>query len=200
MSMYALLRSAKGKVTQHDIEDALAGNLCRCTGYRPIMDAFEPFTQVDTSVYTDDAIQRRAAAVPADTNGHAANGRNGASNGHATNGKANGAANGATNGGVKICPSTGKPCDCSGDSTAPGKSEIEALCKGPLCEPIFPPALASGEHAALELIGPDLPQPFSGCALLRTYACNLFIACVSDCPAQGCTSVSARFSVCVFRR
>lgn len=30
--------------TMADIEDCFDGNLCRCTGYRPIIDAFKPFT------------------------------------------------------------------------------------------------------------------------------------------------------------
>jgi xanthine dehydrogenase/oxidase len=34
MSMYTLLRS-KNKIEYEDIETALQGNLCRCTGYRP---------------------------------------------------------------------------------------------------------------------------------------------------------------------
>lgn len=29
--------------TMADIEDCFDGNLCRCTGYRPIVDAFKPF-------------------------------------------------------------------------------------------------------------------------------------------------------------
>ena len=38
MSLFALYKSAQ-KPTRREINDALAGNLCRCTGYRPIVDA-----------------------------------------------------------------------------------------------------------------------------------------------------------------
>ncbi|MGO4997941.1 xanthine dehydrogenase small subunit [Oceanisphaera sp. W20_SRM_FM3] len=38
MSMFSLSKN-KPKAKQHDILEALAGNLCRCTGYRPIVDA-----------------------------------------------------------------------------------------------------------------------------------------------------------------
>ena len=38
MSLYALYR-AKQNPTRQEIDDALAGNLCRCTGYRPIIAA-----------------------------------------------------------------------------------------------------------------------------------------------------------------
>lgn len=38
MSMFALSKN-KPSADQHDILEALAGNLCRCTGYRPIVDA-----------------------------------------------------------------------------------------------------------------------------------------------------------------
>ncbi|KAF3772001.1 Xanthine dehydrogenase 1 [Nymphaea thermarum] len=52
MSMYALLRSSKGKPTEEQIEEALAGNLCRCTGYRAIVDAFKVFAKKDDPMYT----------------------------------------------------------------------------------------------------------------------------------------------------
>ncbi|VAI54626.1 unnamed protein product [Triticum turgidum subsp. durum] len=52
MSMYALLRSSKYPPTKEQIEDNLAGNLCRCTGYRPIIDAFGVFAKTDDSFYT----------------------------------------------------------------------------------------------------------------------------------------------------
>jgi hypothetical protein len=39
MSMYALLRNNPNP-TQQQIESAIDGNLCRCTGYRAIMSAF----------------------------------------------------------------------------------------------------------------------------------------------------------------
>ena len=38
MSLFALYKNAAAP-TRRDIDDALAGNLCRCTGYQPIIDA-----------------------------------------------------------------------------------------------------------------------------------------------------------------
>jgi xanthine dehydrogenase/oxidase len=43
MSMYTLLRT-NPVPTEHMIERALQGNLCRCTGYRPILQGFKMFT------------------------------------------------------------------------------------------------------------------------------------------------------------
>lgn len=44
MSMYALLRSIP-KPTMKDMEIAFQGNLCRCTGYRPIIEGYKTFTK-----------------------------------------------------------------------------------------------------------------------------------------------------------
>jgi xanthine dehydrogenase/oxidase len=43
MSLYALLRNDSSP-SQHDVEEAFDGNLCRCTGYRPILDAAQTFS------------------------------------------------------------------------------------------------------------------------------------------------------------
>ncbi|OVA19419.1 Aldehyde oxidase/xanthine dehydrogenase [Macleaya cordata] len=53
MSMYALLRSSKKLPSEEQIEENLGGNLCRCTGYRPIMDAFRVFAKTDNILYID---------------------------------------------------------------------------------------------------------------------------------------------------
>ncbi|XP_057685582.1 xanthine dehydrogenase/oxidase isoform X2 [Corythoichthys intestinalis] len=43
MSMYALLRNNTSP-KMADVEEAFQGNLCRCTGYRPILEAYKTFT------------------------------------------------------------------------------------------------------------------------------------------------------------
>jgi xanthine dehydrogenase/oxidase len=42
MSLYAMLRN-NPTPTMHEIEECFDGNLCRCTGYRPILDAAKTF-------------------------------------------------------------------------------------------------------------------------------------------------------------
>uniref|UniRef100_A0A6P4EZH7 Xanthine dehydrogenase n=1 Tax=Drosophila rhopaloa TaxID=1041015 RepID=A0A6P4EZH7_DRORH len=44
MSMYALLRN-QDQPSMRDLEVAFQGNLCRCTGYRPILEGFRTFTK-----------------------------------------------------------------------------------------------------------------------------------------------------------
>ncbi|KAI5855810.1 Molybdopterin-binding domain of aldehyde dehydrogenase-domain-containing protein [Tricharina praecox] len=43
MSLYALVRN-NPEPTETDVEEAFDGNLCRCTGYRPILDAAQTFS------------------------------------------------------------------------------------------------------------------------------------------------------------
>jgi xanthine dehydrogenase/oxidase len=43
MSLYALLRNDSNP-SEHEVEEAFDGNLCRCTGYRPILDAAQSFS------------------------------------------------------------------------------------------------------------------------------------------------------------
>ncbi|XP_055352624.1 uncharacterized protein LOC129598650 [Paramacrobiotus metropolitanus] len=46
MSMYSLLQSTPGnKPSKEEVETSIGGNICRCTGYRPIMDAFKTFAK-----------------------------------------------------------------------------------------------------------------------------------------------------------
>ena len=51
MSLFALYKT-NGKPTRREIDDALAGNLCRCTGYRPIIAAAH--AMYDASASSDD--------------------------------------------------------------------------------------------------------------------------------------------------
>lgn len=44
MNIYSLLAENEGKVSMQQVEDSFSGNLCRCTGYRPILDAMKSFS------------------------------------------------------------------------------------------------------------------------------------------------------------
>uniref|UniRef100_A0A914HVF7 Dolichyl-diphosphooligosaccharide--protein glycosyltransferase subunit 2 n=1 Tax=Globodera rostochiensis TaxID=31243 RepID=A0A914HVF7_GLORO len=46
MAMYTLLRN-KPEPTYAEVDECLQGNLCRCTGYRPILEAFYSFTKTN---------------------------------------------------------------------------------------------------------------------------------------------------------
>jgi carbon-monoxide dehydrogenase small subunit len=52
MSSYALLQS-NSEPTQEEIRRALAGNLCRCTGYSPIIDSVQHAAQLMQEVDDD---------------------------------------------------------------------------------------------------------------------------------------------------
>ncbi|KDD76802.1 hypothetical protein H632_c100p4, partial [Helicosporidium sp. ATCC 50920] len=164
MSMYALLRS-KGaqRPTAAEVEEALSGNLCRCTGYRPILEAFRSFTLDDGPRGRDYAADclRRLEGLSWDA--EAKSGRERAASG------------------AGICPSSGLPCDCGardglagedgendeesakGESERRGEAGRGACCskdgqrrtaaRAQAAEPIFPPMLTRRPIRALALEG-----------------------------------------------
>ena len=58
MSLFGLYQNQVGQgvpITREQAQEALSGNLCRCTGYRPILDAAQQMTQWP-AVYFDEAL------------------------------------------------------------------------------------------------------------------------------------------------
>ncbi|KAI5643278.1 molybdopterin-binding domain of aldehyde dehydrogenase domain-containing protein [Phthorimaea operculella] len=52
MAMYSI-KESKRPLTKLDIEKAFASNICRCTGYRPILEAFKTFATADEAELQD---------------------------------------------------------------------------------------------------------------------------------------------------
>ncbi|KAJ2951525.1 hypothetical protein O0L34_g13677 [Tuta absoluta] len=52
MSMYCL-KNSKKPLTKLDIEKSFGSNICRCTGYRPILEAFKTFATADSDELRD---------------------------------------------------------------------------------------------------------------------------------------------------
>ena len=57
MSLYAAWRNNEG-LEDNQIDDTLAGNLCRCTGYRPIVDAGLALNRTDAPHWEKDRLQK----------------------------------------------------------------------------------------------------------------------------------------------
>uniref|UniRef100_A0A146LZ03 xanthine dehydrogenase n=2 Tax=Lygus hesperus TaxID=30085 RepID=A0A146LZ03_LYGHE len=123
MSMYTLLRSHSGKPSWEQMMETFQGNLCRCTGYRPILDGYAQFTEKSAlenvsinmrndngSAFDNDLIQNGACALGKDC---------------CRNGKS-------------------KPNNQSLErkETSQGNDDVGPLTDGPCQEIIFPPELA----------------------------------------------------------
>lgn len=73
MSVYSLLKN-NSKPTRKEIEDSLDGNICRCTGYRAIVDAMKSFSVEDQPLDIEDLLNLKC--INGDPKNH--NGCNGA--------------------------------------------------------------------------------------------------------------------------
>ncbi|BBM98107.1 xanthine dehydrogenase/oxidase [Marchantia polymorpha subsp. ruderalis] len=156
MSMYSLLRATKGAPTTEEIEEALAGNLCRCTGYRPILDAFRVFAKTDPGPYIDESLVA-SNGLPSRKDGQTicpstgkpcdCKSQNGAvANGNHQDLKASAGANG-----VHSDSSNGHTTHSkNGDSSHHHKTESTQSVKG---EPIFPAELRNRKLLSLFLTG-----------------------------------------------
>lgn len=134
MSLYSLLREEE-RPTREQISEAFDGNLCRCTGYKPILDA--------AGTFADDGTFK--------LNGKLANGES----------NVNGRNESESNGGC--CGGAGPNGGCCKDkgASACGKSEVgysgsslknlDGMREYPHAELIFPPALKKFEPKLLKL-------------------------------------------------
>ena len=131
----------------------------RCTGYRPILDAFKTFTKSDPKPYTEEAIAA-SKGLP-----------------YSNGGQADGAATpqgAAANGSSSVCPSTGMPCDCkkagggcgggakegggcgscgTGSCSGVGAKAAQPGAPRPSIDPIFPPELKKRPASYLHMPG-----------------------------------------------
>lgn len=128
MALYAFLR-AHPNATKLDIEESFDGNLCRCTGYRPILDAAKTFAS-DYSCLEDAKPASSAAGDQTEKTAETAN--------------------------VRRCPGTGLPCSCN-QVSVPEDGVTAAEVPDSPCDPIFPPFLKTYKPSPFILAyAPDL--------------------------------------------
>ena len=152
MSMNALLRSHRGAPTEEEIEENLAGNLCRCTGYRPILDAFRVFAKRDAHAYSRESVDAAGGKVEGSGEGGIC-----PSTGKPCDCGAQGAvqaekgtAVSASLGGDTDQNGVNKPWGIHGGSPAP-EVEESSNGKSSLSEVIFPPELMTRQPGVLLL-------------------------------------------------
>ena len=64
MDCLSSLRTDNPSPTTAQIEEILDGNLCRCTGYRPIFDAFRSFSSDNRSSDIEDLVKKGTKKCP----------------------------------------------------------------------------------------------------------------------------------------
>ena len=126
MALYAFLR-AHPNATKADIEESFDGNLCRCTGYRPILDAAKTFASDYSCVQRDELINGDGESATKDSSAS-----------------------------VRRCPGTGLPCSCNRIEVSEEASNEAQFPDSP-CDPIFPPFLKTYKPTPFILAySPDL--------------------------------------------
>ncbi|KAL8593331.1 hypothetical protein ACOMHN_009984 [Nucella lapillus] len=85
MTMYGFLQE-KSQPTQQDIEDNLDGNLCRCTGYRAILDSMKSFGVDSDPIDIEDLNQKLCPRSRHVCTGHKGSGKTSAATKAAANG------------------------------------------------------------------------------------------------------------------
>ena len=125
MALYTYLRSNPG-ATSEELEHCLDGNLCRCTGYRPILDAAKSFAidrHEHVSYVSAELVQQGSTPPPT---------------------------------GKGICPSTGEPCDCGNQGGTTTGAPNSQACFDPSklkTHLIFPTFLKKYTPISKEFIG-----------------------------------------------
>lgn len=71
MSLWGMYLDKDGQPAQrHEIDDCLSGNLCRCTGYRPIIDAAQRMTELPKVDFDRAALTAQLQALQRDGGSH----------------------------------------------------------------------------------------------------------------------------------
>lgn len=71
MSLWGMYLDKDGQpASRHEIDDCLSGNLCRCTGYRPIIDAAQRMTELPKVAFDRAALTAQLQALQRDGGTH----------------------------------------------------------------------------------------------------------------------------------